>query len=268
MAGLSLAEALAHGSGTERKFCCPVHGDENPSASVNVLKGVWICYRCHAHGKVDGSVFDDVDPVDLVAHLTAKLVEPEESFYAESWLDQFDASGPGSYWLSRFAADTARHFRLGYDAVADAATYPLRDTAQRVLGVVRRPLAEDRSRYRYPKGVSPGRLLFNYQPLGTKLLVLTEGATDSMAAWEVGYCACALFTNRISAAQMVLIDKMSPDAVVIAFDDDAAGAAGTEQALRLLANYPVRRAHYDGAKDLAELSPADRMISLEHAVAL
>lgn len=261
----TLAEAVASGYGTERTFNCPVHHDEHPSASVNVAKGVWYCYRCHAHGRLDGSLFEDVDPTLIVRKL---LADDEHGFYPESWLDSFDAAGPGSYWLSRFEPDTAAHFRLGYDAVADAATYPLRDAGGRVLGVVRRPLADQSSRYKYPAKVKTSALLFNYDGCVSARVVLTEGATDAMAAWEAGQVAVACFSNRLSVAQVRLLARLEPEQIVIAFDDDPGGQAGTVQVAGMLTGYRLLRAHYGGAKDLAELAPDDRRNSLEHAVAL
>jgi DNA primase len=268
MTRTSLADALAHGHGVERQFTCPVHRDEHPSASVNVAKGVWYCYRCHAHGTVDGAIYDDVD-LDPFA-LVKDLAESDyEEFFPESWLDTFDAAGPGSYWLSRFEPETAAHFRLGYDAVADAATYPLRHPSNKLLGVVRRPLADPKTRYRYPARAKTTRLLFNYDPCVSSRVVLTEGATDAMAAWEVGHIAFATFSNRLSAEQARLLARVEPDEVVIAFDDDVAGDAGTVQVAGMLSHrYRLLRAHFDGAKDLAELALDDRKISLEQAVAL
>jgi DNA primase len=111
-------------------------------------------------------------------------------------------------------------------------------------------------------------LLFNYAPVITPVLVLTEGATDAMAAWEVDFDAVACFSNRLSGAQVKLIERMGPDVVVVAFDDDGPGETGAAQAAAMLSRYQVRRAHYGGGKDLAELPPEQRKISIEQAVVL
>lgn len=269
MTVITLAQALSTGHGRERKFTCPVHQDANPSASVNVAKGVWFCYRCHAHGTVSGAVFDDVAAETVVDSVRDTLADAGR-VYPESWLDQYDAGGSSPYWLDRFEPQTVSWFRLGYDAVKDAATYPLRSPAGEVLGVVRRDLTGRRAKYRYPVGVRTTELLFNFAPLAAPRIVLVEGATDAMAAWEVGAVAFATFSNLLSRAQLRLLERVDPAQVVIAYDADEAGEAGAEAAARLLggraqvfrARFPHRR------KDLAECSPSERREALQQAIAL
>ena len=71
MRPLTLSEALRYGRGVERSFLCPEHGDSRPSASVNVIKGKWYCYTCHATGELGGE---------------ARLVEPDYQ-QMKLWLD-------------------------------------------------------------------------------------------------------------------------------------------------------------------------------------
>jgi DNA primase len=272
---ITLTQALANGTGTERKFSCPVHHDTNPSASVNVVKGKWFCYVCHAHGTLDGAVYDDLDAYAILDTITAMLDEPESEYHSEGWLDQFDAGRPCEYWLARFEPETVAHFRLGYDAVKDAATYPLRSPAGNLIGVVRRDLVGTSTKYRYPYRTRTTDLLFNYGFDQVEQVLLTEGATDAMAAWEAGYTpengslAVACFSNRLSAHQTWLLNRISPERIVVCFDDDEAGRVGVAQVQQALAGeYPVFRAVFGGAKDLAELSPDLRRKSVRQAIAL
>jgi len=266
---ITLADALATGHGWERKFNCPVHPDVHPSASVNIVKGIWYCYVCHSSGKVDGTVFDQLPAESVLSSVRDALEEPLMP-KPETWLDQFDAGPPCEYWLTRFEPRTVAHFRLGYDVVTDAATYPLRNAAGEVLGVVRRPLVETRKRkYRYPPGIKTSHLLFNYSPISVDILVLTEGATDAIAAWEAGWYAVACFSNMLSTVQLGLIEKIDPRTLVIAFDNDDAGAVGTEQVAALCGSrYALRATQLGRAKDLAELAPAARVRILEQTIAL
>ena len=39
-------------SGDQAKVRCPFHDDERPSCSVNLAKGLWHCFACHASGNV------------------------------------------------------------------------------------------------------------------------------------------------------------------------------------------------------------------------
>src|SRR5215212_5181527 len=40
------------GQGEQAKILCPFHDDARPSCSVNLQKGVWHCFACHASGNV------------------------------------------------------------------------------------------------------------------------------------------------------------------------------------------------------------------------
>jgi DNA primase len=269
---ITLADAIAHGHGTERSFNCPVHGDEHPSASVNIVKGKWFCYRCHASGTVDGAVYDTLPEEDLLSAVREALDDHTVGGYPESWLDQFDVT-PCLYWLGRFEPATVAHFRLGYDHVKDAATYPLRKPDGSLIGVVRRPLADQKTRYKYPWRARTSRLLFNFSSGSTETVVLTEGATDAMAAWEVCLdedvqLPLASFSNRLSSAQAALIDRIAPRRIILAFDNDKAGREGTVQARALLSMYDLYTVRLGSAKDLAELAPSQRVDVLEHPVAL
>jgi len=219
---LTLSEALRYGRGVERSFLCPEHGDSRPSASINILKGKWYCYTCHAHGDLTGE---------------ARLIEPDYEttklwldrrlavgqIYPETWLNRWDAGPVHPYWLNRVGEAAAREFRLGSDPGTNAVTYPLRDPSGQVLGVVRRTLGGVGPKYLYPAGVDVGRLLFNYTPDLRDAVVLVEGALDAIALWNVGIDAFAIYGSRISPDQVKLIDRIDPEFVYTCYDLDDAG---------------------------------------------
>jgi len=219
---LTLSEALRYGRGVERSFLCPEHGDSRPSASINILKGKWYCYTCHAHGDLTGE---------------ARLIEPDYEttklwldrrlavgqIYPETWLNRWDAGPVHPYWLNRVGEAAAREFRLGSDPGTNAVTYPLRDPSGQVLGVVRRTLGGVGPKYLYPTGVDVGRLLFNYTPDLRDAVVLVEGALDAIALWNVGIDAFAIYGSRISPDQVKLIDRIDPEFVYTCYDLDDAG---------------------------------------------
>lgn len=220
---LTLAEVLVYGQGIERSFLCPVHGDRRPSASVNVIKKQWVCYTCGAHGGLTGdAALVEPDYEQMITWFEDKLAE--DKTYPESWLVQYTAGEVHPYWEQRVGAHAALHFKLGYDPESDAVTYPLRNMAQEVMGVVRRPLqAGDGPKYLYPRNVDVGRLLFNYDGEARDAVVLVEGAIDAMALWNVGVEAYAIYGSRFSEYQLHLVDRVDPTYVVTAFDRDDAG---------------------------------------------
>lgn len=260
----SVEEALTMGTGVERSFRCPVHDDSNPSASVNSLTGMWICYTCGARGRVDMEKMEiPIDSVLAEMRRVAQIMErPVHKTYPESWLNIYDATGPGDYWLSRFSPEACRHFRLGTDPADEFATYPYRDVSGQVLGVVRRNF-EGRAKYSYPYGSDTSKNLFNYHATSGGEIVVVEGATDAIAAWEAGYEAWALYGDRLSLAQQRLIAKYSPDRLLVATDQDAAGEFAAEQLSRAFPYLDVVRLRWPGRdaggwKDLSEMPVGDR----------
>lgn len=248
----SLSDALTRGKGNERKFRCHVHGDTTASASVNVVKGLWVCYACGAHGKVDDVAiqYSDKNLIEDIAYLLAE----RKGTYSESWLDQFDAV-VHPYWLSRFSEEACRHFRLGYDHDRKQPCYPLRDASGTVLGLVYRNLDPIGPKYRYPTGVKIRELLFNYTPEQRDAVILVEGAMDAVACWEAGFSAFAIFGSSLSQSQIKLIERVCPRLVLLAFDADRAGEVAALTAANDLGERGIasKRVSWEDYKDLAEM---------------
>jgi hypothetical protein len=255
----SLAEAMIYGHGVERQFRCHVHGDTNPSASVNSITGLWFCYACGAKGKY---LVSELPPAQATASVRSMLdrMEIPMRTYPESWLSLYDALGPGQYWLSRFAASTCALHRLGQDSSGAFATIPVRDPAGQIHGVVRRDLTGADPKYRYPSGVNISTFLYNYHRAQGDVLVLTEGATDTIAAEEAGWLsAMATYRNGLSRAQMDLVLKYDPSVILVAYDQDGAGESGVAQVREAIGHQiKVDRLTWEGYKDLASIPLGSR----------
>jgi hypothetical protein len=252
----SLEEALTFGSELERQFICPAHDDHNASASVNSVSGLWCCYACGAAGRAD------LDTIEIsatgVVKMTAKLFDQltTENKFTESWLNVFDSTGPGDYWLSRFDVTTCHHFRLG--SAPGVATYPLRDNEGQVLGVVTRDLTGRRKeKYRYPARVNVSNYLIDYHRVSGDDLILVEGMSDVCAVHEAGFAAVGSYRAGISSAQALLLRKYQPRTLWVAYDQDRAGDEGYSKVLAKLDwAFHVKRLWWSDYKDLAEI-PVD-----------
>jgi DNA primase len=242
----------------ERSFLCPEHGDSRPSASVNIIKRKWYCYTCHAHGDLSGeALLVEPDYQQMRLWLDNKLAEG--TVYPETWLNRYDAGPVHPYWSDRVGEAAARRFRLGFDPETAACTYPLRDPASRVLGVVRRTLGEG-PKYKYPHGVDVGRLLFNYTTDHREAVALVEGALDAIALWNVGVDAFAIYGSRLSVDQVRLIDKIDPEYVYTCYDTDDAGWEAYRTTERLFKHRLVTRLTWPKAwgKDIDEIDEIRR----------
>lgn len=269
MSWRTLEEALTRGWGRERAFFCPVHPNTNtPAASVNVEKGVWVCYSCGAKGKVGDEI---VIPDDTRLLSALDALEIDSRVYPEAWLDQFSARS--EYWESRFTPDAIAHFRLGYDAVKQMPCYPLRDNHGGVLGVVYRNMDPESGRkYIYPRGVKISHYLFAGEPVHTPVVVLTEGATDAIAVWEVGVRGVASYGASLSDTQVAALLRIGPRTVLLGHDQDRAGHRAAEAAAARLgaAGVVTHRLRWDldDAKDLAALPTETRQKIMGQALAL
>lgn len=257
---------LAVDPSTERTFRCHVHNDHQASASVNVAKGLWYCYACHAGGPVNTALIDVDAKIwrDSILDLLAELDSPH---VAESMMDLYTAGEPHPYWLTRFSRDAITQFQLGRDPRTGRPCYPMRDPSGQLLGMVMRNL-ESQPKYLYPRGVRKSSLLFNYSPEVVEHVVLVEGAMDVIACWEAsGITAFGIYGSSLSVEQADLICRCNPRWVHLAFDNDRAGAHATESAIELLSSRGLfvnaldwRR--YPTFNDVAELPMAKRRDTL------
>lgn len=227
---VTLEDAIEHGRGTERAFCCPVHDDHNASASVNVVKGWWYCFACGAKGTVDKRS----SPAGKEAlRLLERDLEPPR-ILVESALLVFDADHPSPYWSQRYGEVTARKFRCGTHPLTGFPTYPIRDATGQLLGVVQRD-ADGKPKYKYPYGVMSSRTVFlnnrlNHYPV----VVLVEGAGDVMALDSEGVPNSWLIVGTYGAGvhrpQIEVIEDVGPAVIIGGFDHDKAGLLAMERA--------------------------------------
>jgi DNA primase len=261
MKRITLQEALATGRGIERSFCCPVHDDSNASASINVAKGVWYCYACHAHGTAEDHVPSIEDVVRVLAGDTPART------YPEAWLDLFDADQSSPYWQDRFGKDVANKHRCGTHYEDGTPTYPIRNANKELIGVVKRQ-EQSKQKYLYPSGIRTSATFYGeFKP--AKVFVLVEGAADVMAIDQSGipehWTVLGCFGSGLHAPQTQLIADLSPKVVIAAFDDDNAGNAAIERAKHQLADIAPVLSHSWatlGANDPGDALVGERIESL------
>lgn len=261
MSGITLAEALTTGRGTERSFLCPSHQASHETASVNVLKGVWYCYSCHAHGTIEDHVPEVEECLAVLAGSAPPRIMPE------AWLDVFDSDHASPYWTGRYGLDVATANRCGTDPATGAPTYPIRDAHGRLLGVVSRHETAD-PKYRYPWNVSTSRTLYGRLRPCT-VLVLVEGASDVMAHEQPGippgWAVAGTYGAGLHHPQVELVAAMDPKVVLLAFDDDEAGIRAIERAHDALAEVAPSLSHRwrkMGVKDAGAGPAANRIPAL------
>lgn len=284
-------------AGFEWQALCPFHEDSSPSFSVNIKKGLYICYACGAKGNM----------ASLANHLEAKVPFKEETSIeelqdsikklkeevAEIKRPPVGYKIPDRYLNSEMVADywsekrnltetTISAYRLGYDEMSDEAIIPLADEVGRVLGFIRRRTNGEMPKYLYPRGLKIHDHLFGvdvakkdyeeFEPVRKKHgaisfvppLVITEGSVDAMSARQVGFMSVAVLGARISANQVAGIRRLAPTRIIIATDSDRAGREAEIQIRRALQEARLGAFIHSvlwyqiGAKDLSELDDKSR----------
>ena len=225
---ITLQDALTKGYGDWRTFNCPDHDDNSPSARVNVITRKYVCMVCGSRGTVEKYT----PPEHLVLKRIRELTKSNDREIPESYLDLFDSEGPGEYWSGRFTQEACKAFRLGYDEIKEKPVYPIRNADGSVAGLVCRNAPGEKPKYRYPRGISTSKMLFNYdQIVPESTVVLVEGAPDVIALWEVGIQSVGAFGARLYDSQLRLLSRLEPTKVVVAFDQDQAGDIGSDKAV-------------------------------------
>lgn len=262
---------VAREIGDELIVTCPSpdHADRNPSAAINIRKGLWVCYSCGSRGTLEkllGTQWVDPDVDDMLADIDELLDDGEIPVHPEAWLDQFDVAGVHPYWRTRGLSDAVcREFRLGYDPTTGRATIPLRSPRGDVWGVIRR--ATDGSavpKYRYPESAPVSRTLFGYHRVrdGVFNITITEGALDAIAMCEAEIPAVAQLGSSLSDHQAELIRQLGPGSITLAYDQDPAGRRARRRTLEhpALQDHLVTVMAWDRelGKDPLDLFPAQR----------
>ena len=258
----NLADAVKTGSGVERSFRCDVHDDKNASASVNVDKGLWVCFSCGASGRVDAKALTPTLN-NALKLMTTEVTPPP---LPEEWLGWFNSTRPSPYWVNRVGDMTALKYDTGTHPYTGAPTYPIRDAAGNILGIVQR-LEGDGPKYLYPAGVSVSHHLFGFHLINdldpVRKVIVVEGASDVMelaahCPKDVYVVGC--YGAGLHAPQVALLNHLMPGEIVLAFDNDQAGQFAMKREYGLSSLIELLKYEWpDGVKDAGEASKETRL---------
>lgn len=242
-------------SGSEWSALCPFHDDRNPSLSINVETGLWLCFGCGEKG--------NAVQLGLEERVGAAPVEEERPLKFRSFAEAVaDASqfrdGAAEKWEGRGITDPEllERFGLGYDWLEDALVVPTED------GTVRRYLNAS-PKYRYELGMRAARVLYGWELVDSPIVAVCEGTIDALCCWQAGFQAVALLGARLSEWQRGMLQS---EVVVALTDNDTAGKACADQ-LELELDALVLRPRWPaGVKDPGELDAATLRAMFEMAV--
>lgn len=289
---------VRHKAGLEWQCLCPFHQDSSPSFSINIAKGLYICYACGAKGNGDslarhlGAIVADTgNAVDeLVAKIEAfekRITEPPQykRIDGEAWMARYrlDDVSWREEWAKRlgdYYMTVADEFALGYNNIAHELVIPIFNWSGSAEACVRRRLGSfDGPKYLYTKGFKTSQHLFGawnvralFPTRRPKRVAIVEGTIDSLSLWCAGIPSVALLGSQVSAVQKRLLWRLDAMEYVVMTDRDSAGIKAEmliQQALKGSGSLVARPTFWpEGCKDAAEMTYDDRIRTFESAKSL
>jgi DNA primase len=232
-------------SNEEYKILCPApdHDDKSPSCFVNSEKQVFICFSCGAKGHVSKALkwLGVNESLDATNHVTRKKVIPSVHFVDDKVLYAW-AFEPTEWLDAGFDIDVLSDHEIGFDALNQRITVPIRDRHGRLIAVSGRAVHEEQSpRYKIykrefrdflPHGyrAAKGSVLWRHHllPDSIESLIVVEGFKAAMWLVQNGFPnVVATMGKNVTEIQEGLMCAMRVP-VIIMFDADEAGRKGAE----------------------------------------
>ena len=228
----------------EYRICCPNpnHEDNNPSCSVNVRKGVFICRSCDARGHINKALkwvghSGKVEvSTDYKPELVEQIILPDYVLCA--WEDI-----PWKWVEEGIDFETMLEHEIGFDFVNQRITVPIRNRHGHLIGVSGRTVIDHPVRYKLykkefgdvaPPGYSPkkGRVLWRQHLLDNKNLqsgvIVVEGFKAAMWLVQCGFPnVVATMGKNVTQEQESLLIGLGVS-IYIMFDQDPPGRQGAK----------------------------------------
>lgn len=154
----------------------------------------------------------------------------QKQYLDESVLLQYDYYHP-YMWKRRLTKEVADQFRVGYDKIRNAITFPVYDEKHKLVMVTARSV--DTKRFWIPEGVEkPVYLLYDLLERHQDTAYVAESQINALTLRSYGLNGIALFGTG-SATQLETLKRSGIRNFVLLFDGDEAGRKG---ALRFIRN--------------------------------
>ena len=232
----------------EVSILCPFHDDTSESCSINIDKGVWICFAGCGQGGLKSFIkeYKDWDYRQVNQYLvnykdtqskrlfTQPLVE-DEGPLPEVNIPFKLGTVPRWIFDRGFDKQSMRKWLCGITS-ANGLIIPVKDIDFRTVGWITRQ-EKQIPKYLYSRGLKKSHILFG-QPYvqDCEYVCITEGPLDAMWLTQLGFPAVALLGMSMSEKQRDLVLTLPTKEVILCLDNDSAGQIGKKRAMELLGN--------------------------------
>lgn len=277
--------------GSELRAKCPLHHDNNPSFSLNIHQGVWICFsgcgkgdfirlvelvlNCspqEAHDWVNNNGKpSSVEQLSKVFTTAFNPLEPVAKKPDTGWLDRYETLSSKAmpiWFLTRgFTWSTITKWDIRYDPFSDAVVIPVMDKGV-LVGTITRNTIKDLPKYQNSTHLPKSEILFGEISNTHSEIIICEGVLDALWFWQNGYHAVSILGSSLSAKQIGLLQEYRFGEIILALDNDEAGLKGTMDAIKklteagyLLPQIKIMR-YPEGAKDAQDCDKESLAISV------
>ena len=230
----------------EVSIYCPFHEDSVTSCSINMSKGVWICFA----GCGQGSLYSFLMKYYNISYEEAqnRVQQNEASFninmfdeFVEETLELQEVSFPFQTgyvpdWIfdRGFTKDILRKWECTIDMFRSL-IIPVFTKDETLVGWISRRLHMT-PKYLYSKGLKKSKVLFGQQHIMESIpfVCITEGSLDTMWLDQHGFPSVALLGATISKRQVELATTLPTQELVLCLDNDEAGRIGLNKAMACL----------------------------------
>ena len=254
---------------------CPFHEDTVDSCSINIEKGVWICFAGCGQGTLYGFLmkylgisYEEATQKALTNTSVFNLNLFDEFIVDDSSMPEVQFPFKEGYvpeWIfdRGFNKPTLKKWGCGIDS-ENSLIIPIHTSEKLVGWISRRQYMSPK--YLYSKGLRKSRVLFggnHVEP--TDFICVTEGSLDTMWLDQNGYTSVALLGANMSRQQEDLLLSLPTKEIVLCLDNDQAGRNATEKSLTRLSTKCIVSSikipqEYKDVQDIRNSNELDRVI--------
>lgn len=246
-------------SGEELRAKCPLHDDSNPSFSLNLQTGLWICFsRCGGGSFVDlvqkvlsynfaeanewiktngkrVSIQQLENQLELEFHRKPESPHymPLDAGYITKYNSLTSDIMPLWFLERGFTWETIWKWRIRYDPIWDAVTIPV-FMGDQFVGTITRNTQPQFPKYQNSPNLPKTEMLFGEISPNQNYIILVEGCLDTLWLWQNGYNVGGLLGTSISGTQLDILKRYKFGEIVLALDNDKAGIEATTKVMNQL----------------------------------
>ena len=225
---------------------CPFHEDTTESCSINVEKGVWICFAGCGQGHLKGFIADykgwsyqqvrdylDNYKGNYKDDLFDFTMEEEDKQLPEVTIPYTLGAVPPWIFNRDFTKASMKKWRCGVTG-RNGLVLPMLDKDERAVGWAIRQ-EKIIPKYLYSRGLQKSKILFGQHLITpSQTLCVTEGPLDTMWLDQLGFKSVAILGAIMSRRQQELLLTLPVKEIILCLDNDKAGTIGRNKALDML----------------------------------